>query len=58
MCIKKTNLEIKGVRNITGKLSIGMEIILNNVLYVSNLNGQLISVIKIEDANYAIFFQE
>lgn len=57
MCIEKTNLEIKGVGNITGKLSNGMEIILNNALYVSNLNVQLIFVIKIESANYAIFFK-
>lgn len=54
---KSTTLEIKGVGNIVGKISDGTEITLKDVLYVPDLNGQLISVRKIESANYAVIFQ-
>lgn len=54
---KSAILEIKGVGNIIGKTSNGTEITLNEVLYVPELNGQLISVRKIESANYAVVFK-
>ena len=54
---KFSTLEIKGVGNIVGKLSNGMEITLLDVLYVPDLNGQLISVRKIENSNYSVIFK-
>lgn len=52
-CASKTkNLEIKCVGNIIGKLPNGV-----NVLYVPDLNGLLVVIRRIENANYAIIFK-
>lgn len=53
---KTTSLEIKGVGHIIGKLSNGVEITQYNVFYFPDINEKLISVRKIETANYAVAF--
>lgn len=57
--MKITNLEIKNFGNITGKLPNRMEIIIisDNLLYVPDFDGQLISVRKIKSAICTVIFK-
>lgn len=54
---KTMNLEIKGDGNIE-KLSNGMEITLNNVLYAPDLNRQWISIRKSKKCKLSSYFQD
>lgn len=55
-CASKVEvLEVKGIGKIVGMLN-GREITLTEVLYISELNGQLISVKNIQKAGYSVIF--
>ena len=57
-CVSKSlTVEIKSVGHIVRKLSSGMGITLFHVLCIPDLNGQLISIRKIENSNYSVIFK-
>lgn len=54
---KAAMLDVEGTGNIHGKISDNISIILKDVLYVPNLNAQLISVKNIESADFCVIFK-
>ncbi|GBM21244.1 Copia protein, partial [Araneus ventricosus] len=58
-CAAKSRLlEVAGIGVIRGRLKNGQEIVLKNVLFIPELNGNLISVKQIQKAGYSILFKD
>ncbi|KFM77017.1 Copia protein, partial [Stegodyphus mimosarum] len=56
-CASKNDvLKVEGIGTVSGTLN-GKEILLKDVLYVPELNGQLISVKNIQKAGYSVIFK-
>ncbi|GBL61133.1 hypothetical protein AVEN_212555-1 [Araneus ventricosus] len=55
---KSSLLEVAGTGVIRGRLKNGQEIVLTNVLFIPELNGNLISVKQIQKAGYSILFKD
>ncbi|GBM33837.1 Copia protein, partial [Araneus ventricosus] len=55
---KSSLLEVAGKSVIRGRLKNGQEIVLTNVLFIPELNGNLISVKQIQKAGYSVLFKD
>ncbi|GBN66968.1 Copia protein [Araneus ventricosus] len=55
---KSSLLEVTGTGVIRGRLKNGQEIVLTNVLFIPELNGNLISVKQIQNAGYSVLFKD
>ncbi|GBO01452.1 Copia protein [Araneus ventricosus] len=55
---KSSRLEGAGTGVIRGRLKNGQEIVLTNVLFIPELNGNLISVKQIQKAGYSVLFKD
>ncbi|GBM33990.1 hypothetical protein AVEN_166423-1 [Araneus ventricosus] len=55
---KSTVLQVEGIGIIRGEISNNVNLNLKYVLYVTNLNGQLLSVQKIEAAGICVIFKK
>ncbi|GBL74760.1 Copia protein, partial [Araneus ventricosus] len=55
---KSSLLEVAGTGVIRGRLKNGQEIVLTNVLFIPELNGNLISVKQIQKAGYSVLFKD
>ncbi|GBN79553.1 Copia protein [Araneus ventricosus] len=55
---KSSLLEVAGTGVIRGRLKNGQEIVLKNVLFIPELNGNLISVEQIQKAGYSVLFKD
>ncbi|GBN29685.1 Copia protein [Araneus ventricosus] len=58
-CAAKSRLlEVAGIGVIRGRLKNGQEIVLKNVLFIQELNGNLISVKQIQKVGYSVLFKD
>ncbi|GBL72612.1 hypothetical protein AVEN_127873-1 [Araneus ventricosus] len=58
-CAAKSNfLEVVGIGVIRGRLKNGQEIVLTNVLFIPEHNGNPISVKTIKKAGYSVLFKD
>ncbi|GBM54665.1 Copia protein [Araneus ventricosus] len=58
-CASKSSLlEVAGTDVIRGRLKNGQEIVLTNVLFISELNGNLISIKQIQKVGYSVLFKD
>ncbi|GBN05324.1 hypothetical protein AVEN_116039-1 [Araneus ventricosus] len=55
-CAPKNVLKVEGIGTVPGTLN-GRKVILTDVLYVPELNGQLISVKNIQKTGYSVIFK-
>ncbi|GBN66128.1 Copia protein [Araneus ventricosus] len=55
---KSSPLEVAGTGVIRGRLKNGQEFVLKNVLFIPELNGNLISVKQIQKAGYSVLFRD
>ncbi|GBL73934.1 Retrovirus-related Pol polyprotein from transposon TNT 1-94 [Araneus ventricosus] len=55
---KSSLLEVAGTGEIRGRLKNGQEIVLTNVLFIPELNGNLIAVKQIQKAGYSVLFKD